>query len=397
MSKLLVYDQETDQKVPFLRGMLTRSLQNAGLDFVDAYQLASDIRDDFDDNDVVSLEELRGRILEILEDDFPGTILQRYQKENTHRENLVVVDADGEQEPFSRGLLTQRLMNASIPVDEANAVANRIHTALLRENCQQITTDDLIRLAYRDIARNVSKEHAEYYLVWNEFLRSNTPLIIMVGGVPGSGKSTIATELANQLNIVRTQSTDMLREVMRVLIPERLSPELHRSSFEAGESMDRSGLLQLDDEIALLNGYIRQAEMVEVACQAVIKRAISERVSVIMEGVHLRPSLMQQISSDDAIVIPVTLGVLDKKRLERYIKGRSSRAKKRRAERYLASLDKIWQLQTLLLSDADNADVEIINNLHRQETISEMIKTIVLTVHTQYKPELKKLRQNYAL
>ena len=45
----------------------------------------------------------------------------------------------------------------------------------------------------------------------------------------GTGKSTLATELAHRLGIVRTQSTDMLREVMRTMIPAHLMPALHVS------------------------------------------------------------------------------------------------------------------------------------------------------------------------
>ena len=46
MAKLLVQDTETGRAVPFLRGILTRSLLRTGLSFEEAYQLAAGIRDD---------------------------------------------------------------------------------------------------------------------------------------------------------------------------------------------------------------------------------------------------------------------------------------------------------------------------------------------------------------
>ena len=43
MAKLHVVDPTDNTRVPFLRGILTRSLQDAGLSFADAYEVASRI------------------------------------------------------------------------------------------------------------------------------------------------------------------------------------------------------------------------------------------------------------------------------------------------------------------------------------------------------------------
>ena len=395
MAKLMVVDEQRDTRIPFLRGMLTRSLQNAGLNFEHAYRIASEIRDDLDDLDLITTEELREKIIEVLAEEAPDKILTRYRKEDIYRENLLVTYADGHSEPFSRGIHAQRLESCSLPIDRCNAITRKIHSALIKSKVRNIQVVELVKMTYQAILADLGQEYADYYLVWNDFLHSHRPLIVLIAGVPGTGKSTVATDLSTKLNIVRTQSTDMLREVMRVLIPTRLSPVLHASSFEAGEHLVRSEHVVLDEETTILNGYMHQAEMVEVACNAVIQRAINERVSIIMEGVHIRPSLLKNIPDSDAIVVPVTLGVLDKSRLARHIKGRSHQAKQRRAQRYLDSLDKIWQLQTVLLSEADTADIEIINNLDRYETISEVIKTITQTMAANYKNNLPSLRAAY--
>ena len=81
MSKLLVVDEGKDTRIPFLRGMLIKSLQHSGLEFVDAYKLASEIREDLDDVDSITSEELRSRIVEALEENYPDVVLSRYQKE----------------------------------------------------------------------------------------------------------------------------------------------------------------------------------------------------------------------------------------------------------------------------------------------------------------------------
>ena len=44
MAKIIVEDREEHTRVPFLRGILIRSLQDAGLPFDTAYELATEIR-----------------------------------------------------------------------------------------------------------------------------------------------------------------------------------------------------------------------------------------------------------------------------------------------------------------------------------------------------------------
>jgi len=396
MAKLLVIDEHLDARIPFLRGMLTKSLQDAGLDFTEAYQMATNIRDDLDDTEVITTGDLRARIIEALAEEHPGKVLRRYSREDLYRENLQVVYSDGHSAPFSRGIHAQRLESCSLPHGKCNAIARLIHTKLVRDKQRQITTAELTSVTYRTIVKELHQEYADYYLIWNDFIDNDQPLLVLIGGVPGAGKSSVATDLANSLGIVRTQSTDMLREVMRILIPERVSPLLHKSSFNAGNAVDSAELKVVKDQEHLIYGFQRQSELVEVACQAVLQRAINERVSMIVEGVHIRPTLLPHICGGDAVIVPCVLCVLDKNALISRIKGRREKTRQRRAARYLKKIDDIWQLQSALLSEADNDDIQILNNLDREETVSEIIKTITLTIAATYnKRRLASLRAKY--
>ena len=397
MTKTYVVDEEKDSKIPFLRGMLIKSLQRSGLEFVEAYKLASDIRDDLDDLEVITTEELRERIIEALEEDYPDIVLSRYQKEIIYTEFIEVIGDDGHAEPFSRGVFVQRLMNCGIPIPVCNSITRAIHSKLIRDKVKKITTDALISLSYQVTREKSEQKFADEYLVWCDYYRSNKPLIILIGGAPGSGKSTVATELANRLAVIRTQSTDMLREVMRSLIPKRVSPSLHTSSFNAGKLLHRSAFYQANETDALISGFQMQSDMVSVACEAVLRRAISEGVSMILEGVHMRPKLFQKMAKSDAIVVPVVLSVLDRQRLQRNFKGRSNQVEQRTAKRYLNHFEQIWQLQSLILSDADAADIEIVDNVGRDETITEICKIVTETIASGYRGKLSELRLKYGV
>lgn len=397
MSKLLVIDQEKDTEIPFLRGMLVKSLQRSGLDFVDAYNLANEIREDLEDVDAITTEELRERIIEALAENYPGKVLNHYQKATIFNETIEILMQGEHTEAFSRGIFVTRLLNSGISIDRAGQITRQIHAYLIREKTRTIPIRDLITLTYEHIMEHIDRQTADDYLVWCGFQRQNKPLLILLGGVPGSGKSTIATELANRLSIIRTQSTDMLREVMRALIPKRLSPALHSSSFSAGKAMHHPAFVKENSSDALISGFNTQSDMVAVACEAIISRAINESVSVILEGVHMRPNMFRRYNEEDAVVIPVILAVSQKKRLKRNLTGRSSAAEKRSAKRYLNHLSEIWQLQEAILSDADEADIEIIDNHDHDETINEICKVVTQTLTASYKGKLQKLRSEFSV
>ena len=61
--------------------------------------------------------------------------------------------------------------------------------------------------------------------------------MVLIGGGTGTGKSTVATQLAYSLGITRVSSTDFIRQVLRSVVPEAIAPELSRSSFELDQGL----------------------------------------------------------------------------------------------------------------------------------------------------------------
>jgi 2-phosphoglycerate kinase len=188
--------------------------------------------------------------------------------------------------------------------------------------------------------------------------------------------------LASRLDIVRTQSTDMLREVMRIMMPKQLIPVLHTSSFTAWTALPgQPKSIQEVSDTLLVNGYRSQADLLAVAIEAVIQRALREQVSLILEGVHIHPAFMEKLEKDhDAIVIPVMLGILKRKQLQRRIHGRGTDAPQRRGDRYLKHFDEIWRLQSYLLSEADNANIPIVANSNRDKVFREIMRITIETL-----------------
>jgi len=384
MAKILVEDPDDHTRVPFLRGILIRSLQDAGLSFKDAYRFATEIRSELDDTPLITNLALQKVVYRRLLATRGQAVAHRYVEHNLPF-TILVEQRDGQSTPFSRLEYQHGLETIGLEAGEANNFVALLHKHMLDRHIEHITSRRLAMLTYRYLrqSRDLGPAVAQRWLVWRNYVHSGRPLIFLIGGTAGCGKSTTATMLASRLDIVRTQSTDMLREVMRTMLPIQLMPVLHTSSFTAWTVLPgQPGSSDEATDTQLVHGYRSQADLLSVAIEAVIQRALRERVSVILEGVHIHPAFVEKLKNKlgthgDAVLVPVMLGVLKRKWLQGRIKGRSTNVPQRRAKRYLEHFDNIWRLQTYLLSEADRANIPIVVNSDRNKVFSEIMRITI--------------------
>lgn len=381
---ITVIDEAESTRVPFLRGILTRSLQDVGLPFTEAYEIANQIRKNLGSDAEITTSELADLVSGLLAKKNYTDILEWYQKAPQPMP-IRVIDRDGQPQPFSKGLLAQSLEICAFPAGERYVITAGIEQHLLSENITELTSTDLAALTYRYLLEHEPPEMAQRYLVWTEYTRSGRPLILLVGGTTGVGKSTTSSEIAHRLNIVRTQSTDMLREVMRLMIPKRLLPSLHVSSFNAWQTLPSRNDKAATFDTHFIEGYLTQAREVAVGIEGVIQRAEREQISLILEGVHVYPTLQKRLMRQtDALVIPFILGVLKRKQLRKHLMGRGQQATSRQSERYMENFDAIWELQSFLLEEADRLQIPIIPNVDQQETVRLVMETIADSLAEEY-------------
>ena len=108
---------------------------------------------------------------------------------------------------------------------------------------------------------------------WRRLDRLDRPLVVLIGGTTGVGKSTLATMLAGRLGVNRVIATDVIRQVLRAFFTTEAMPTVHHSAFEAGG----------------IEGYRDQAERVGTGIAAIVERAANEAKPVVVEGVHVVP------------------------------------------------------------------------------------------------------------
>jgi len=374
---VVVGPDESSTKIPFLRGILTRSLQDIGLSFEEAYALADAVRDELDDTTEVTTDDLRVKVLKHLTGYGP-TVVRRYRQPQSAPGTILVRDAEGHITQFSREQHRQILESSGLSYEDSAGVTSTLYRHMMERSMAEIRSRDLGLLTYRYLRLTKGPTAARRYLALVNYLSGTQPFVLLIGGAPGTGKSAIATEIAHRMEIARIQSTDLLREVMRMMMPKRLVPVLHRSSYDAWQAIFEDSALEDDADTMLVEGYRAQAKLLSVPCEAVIRRSMREQTSVIIEGVHVQRSLVEKVPEDaGAIVVVMMLSVVNPAHLRERFEGRGQQIDKRRAERYLQHFDAIWRLQSHLLFEADRGHVPIIINNNREQVIRDSMGVIV--------------------
>jgi 2-phosphoglycerate kinase len=238
---------------------------------------------------------------------------------------------------------------------------------------KRITADELAALTSRAIEALEGAGVARRYDQWRQVTRSPKPLIVLLGGASGTGKSTIATTLASRLSITRVIPTDAVREVMRGFVPETLVPELHRSSFEPPPDEPGAGFE------AIYAGFRRQCQAVSAGVARVVKRMVNEREDTIIEGVHVLPGLdiAALTSTSAAIVVPILLTVRDTAVHHAHFMHRLETHHGREPGRYLERLDTIRAIDQKLRSEAERHGVAIVDATFIDEALQHIVGLVL--------------------
>jgi 2-phosphoglycerate kinase len=170
------------------------------------------------------------------------------------------------------------------------------------------------------------------------------PILVLIAGATGVGKSTTAVKIANEHSFARLLSTDAIREIMRV-VDTTDDSALHRSSFSRGESGD--AVLDWQDT----------CKAVEAGILTTIDRARREGIDLILEGVHLEPSsrLLRSWRDSGGIAIGIVMHVEDEAQHTSFLKQRESHSF-RNADRYISALPRIRSIQESLKDKARVVD-----------------------------------------
>ena len=200
-------------------------------------------------------------------------------------------------------------------------------------------------------------------------------MILLVGGGTGTGKSTVATEVAYRLGITRVTSTDFVRQTMRAFFAKEFMPSIHYSSFEAGLGLSKAEEEESGD--AALLGFLDQTRNVLTGVEAALQRALDEGWSMVLEGVHLVPGMITT-ELRGALVVQCVLAIRDEEihRTHFWIRDATSDGV-RPVDRYIAGLPEIRMIQEYVLERAARGDVPVIENESQSDAVAAVMELVL--------------------
>ncbi|MDP6979624.1 MAG: hypothetical protein QF570_13640 [Myxococcota bacterium] len=368
--------EDASGRRPFMRGIMVHSLMARGVGFDEAFRTANLVRDRTRNRGVVPRAELSKLISELLSEE----VLGDHQPPIPLPGGIQVGDPEGTV-PFSKGILAQSLLAASIDPSDAHDVAREIEFGLLRQGRRHIACQELRRLAYETMLRRFGPRPAARYMIWREFQEPEKPVIILLGGSSGVGKTSLALEVARRLGISRVLSTDSIRQVMRLMLSKDLMPQIHASSFDAHRDLPEAADSIGEPEDRVVSGFISQAQVVSVGVRGTIERAIEESTSLVLDGVSLVPGMIDlDAYKAQAHIIYLVVARMDEDSFRSHFRARGKRQRHRNASRYVDNLEGILKIQEHFLELADRYDIPIVDNVTIDGSVMLVIRHVVETL-----------------
>ena len=279
--------------------------------------------------------------------------------------------------PFSKGLMARALMASGVAATSAYELARRAEIDLERRNAVALDLDRLHELAVEVLGEAPAERATRRLRRWQNFQELDLPLILLVGGGTGTGKSTLATEAAHRLGITRVTSTDFIRQTMRAFFSPAFMPSVHYSSFEAGLALTKAEEEEAGD--ARLLGFLDQTRNVLVGVEAAIDRSLAEGWSMVLEGVHLVPGMVD-VDRSQAIVVQCLVAIDDEDlhRSHFWVRDHATEGL-RPLEKYIDSMPEIRLIQDALIERARRCDVPVIMNATLDQAMGEVLDLVLST------------------
>ena len=371
----------------YSKRLLAESLISSGFVSNMARAIAERVESELDKIDAPSItkSELREIVHSIVNRDYG----EEYAKQYPIRRDLdydVIVEGEGGRFPYSKGIMAQSLMASGFQPNVAYEAARSIEVKLKNDQVSSISRVDLRRMTYNILREESTLEYAEKYLLWRKLKRPKKPLMIMIGGATGVGKSTVAAEVAHRLGITRIICTDIIRSVMRGMISPGLLPAIHSSSYSVADTLS---VPLPEDSKPILIGFTEQVSKIAVGIDAVVDRAAEEKVSTVVEGVHVIPKSMPE-RQEKVHEIVIIISARDYETHKARFYQRYEENIDRPAERYISHFDAIRSILDYISMLAQYYNIPVVFNVNLVQTVESTLEEITEAVQKLgIKPELE--------
>ncbi|ORX45390.1 hypothetical protein BCR36DRAFT_299665 [Piromyces finnis] len=184
---------------------------------------------------------------------------------------------------LSRFLISRMLTASEIDYYHAVKIALDLKKRLVDCNELELSQKKLEKYLFNIMKDyGYTEKYTSLYKLISGFYRERIPMIILISGPRCVGKSTLATKLAERLNLPNIVKTDMVYDLMCSIFS--ISDEDREPIWYKNCSTDE-----------LLEKYEKDCELVKKGLEVDIKKAFTEGKSIIIEGIHVNHKLYDYV------------------------------------------------------------------------------------------------------
>lgn len=241
--------------------------------------------------------------------------------------------------------------------------SNLFATGLSLKKIGEVLTKSTLEEEIQASLKEIDVKYLNRYLIFSEYktLVNNElqklPIIPIIVGIPGIGKTTIAKELSTALSIGIVIGGDTLRSSLRSIITKRENEIFHDSIYNTWKYF---GDYSREN---LILGYKSQAKIMnKVVERMIIDRGLRDGESMIVEYLHFLPTQFTTKFLKHVSIIPILLEISDETIYQERLEERSKYSHLRSSgDRLLKQMDKYLEIQDFILSECSKKDFEIVN------------------------------------
>ncbi len=288
-----------------------------------------------------------------------------------------VVDRRNTRLPYSKYVMASSMIVIGVEPEIAYPLAEQIEEELLAGPGDDVAVDAVVDLAGAALEATAGGGMAARYAAWVRARRRQRPILVFLGGAPGTGKSSVAAEVGARLRVTPVIPTDAVREVMRTVLPQTLAGILNVSSFEAYRELKAP---LPSDHDAVVVGFRQQAEVVATGIRGLVNRALREGSDLVVEGVHILPGLFDDDLAEwrrQAVVCQAVLAVPDPRVHEAHFLTRLEHSASRRPQRYLDHFDEIRRVDRFIRLAAAGSGIPVVEMNQLDASVDTVVMMVV--------------------
>lgn len=193
--------------------------------------------------------------------------------------------------------------------------------------------------------------------LWNRG-KVKEPIILLIGGYIGTGKSTFAKHVSENIDNITVLPTGIIRAIYQSIVSVDKYPEVFRHTYD------------FYNKTEALSSFIKQVSIVQKGIERIVSFAYSEKQHYIIEGNHITPAFCIELAKKYP-VISIFFKVNDKQKYTQTIIGPTHFREFNQTQ-----LDIIYFLHDYFVNETEKFKLPLFNFDQTTEAIKYIVKLL---------------------